>query len=292
MSEASETHSLTIGIAPAVTTGSIYLAQEEGIFAKNHLNVTLKILNGGAATVPALEAGAINMAQSNVLSVIQSGIAGIDEPCFAGAFNQGQIQGLISGAKSGITKLSQLAGKTIAVNALDGVNQLIADAYLKANGVSTANVHYVALGFPDMTAALSSGSVDAVLGVEPFDSGMLQAGDHLLSDTPELSIPSNPIFSCWNSSPSWLKSNQSTVQEFLTSMEETNALIAAHPSDLVHALEANKVASDSVLAASAMPEFTATMTASDVTEWEAVAKQYGIITSTPPVSEVYDPAKA
>lgn len=284
--------SITIGIPPAVTDGSIYLAQEKGIFAKHHLKVSLKILNGGAATVPALESGAIDMAQSNVLSVIQGAGSGIDEPCFAGAFNQGKIQGLVAGKSSGVTKSAQLAGKTVAVNALGGVNQLIADVYLKGNGVDPSSVHYVALGFPDMSAALRSGSVNAVLGVEPFVTQMVQGGDKLLSNTPELSVPGNPIFSCWNASSSWLKSNQATVKDFLASMNQVNALVAAHPSEMVQALVANKVAPAAVLKSAPMPAFTTKMSSADVQKWESVAKQYDVIHATPPASQVFDPPTA
>lgn len=288
-SKSAVTHSLTIGIPPAVTTGSLHLAQDKGIFAKNHLVVSLKIMNGGAATVPALESGAINLAQSNVLSVIQGANTGINEPCFAGAFRQGHIQALISGANTGITKPSQLAGKSVAINALNGINQLITEEYLQTQGVQPSSVHFVAVNFPDMTSALSSGSVDAVLGVEPFNTEMLSAGDHLLSNHPEAAIPGNPIFSCWNASASWLKTHQTTVKDFMKSMQTVNKLIAAHPTELVKELEKQKAAPDSVLEHSPMPIFTLKMSNKDVKEWEAAAKQYGILQTTPPASEAYYP---
>lgn len=280
---------LVIGIPPAVTTGSLYLAKQQGIFAKNGLNVTIKSLNGGAATVPALESGAINLAQSNVLSVIQGANSGIDAPCFAGAFSQRHIQALIAGRKSGITKVSQLAGKTVAVNATGGVNQLITESYLADHGVPPSSVKYVALAFPDMPAALSSDRVSAVLGVEPFDTQMEQAGGRVLSTSPADSIAGKPIFSCWNASGSWLKSNQSTVKSFVRAMRQTISLISAHPSMLVRALEKNTAVPKSVLAKSAMPRFTLAMSARDVKDWESAAKKYGLIHSAPPASKVYSP---
>jgi len=76
---------ITVGIPPATSADDVTIAQQEGFFTQHHLTVNIKALNGGAATVPALQGGAIQVAQSNVLSEVQ-GAHGLDVPCFAGAF--------------------------------------------------------------------------------------------------------------------------------------------------------------------------------------------------------------
>ena len=46
--------------------------------------------------------------------------------------------------------VKQLAGKTIAVNALAGLTVLLIDNVLAENGMSPSQVHYVVIPFPAM----------------------------------------------------------------------------------------------------------------------------------------------
>jgi NitT/TauT family transport system substrate-binding protein len=77
--------SITVAIPPAVSGIDIYAAQEQGYFTQHHLKVKIKTVNGGAAIVPALASGAVQIGETNVLSVIQGASRGVREPCFAGA---------------------------------------------------------------------------------------------------------------------------------------------------------------------------------------------------------------
>jgi NitT/TauT family transport system substrate-binding protein len=54
---------------------------------------------------------------------------------------------------SGITAPSQLKGKTIAVNALNGLTTDLALAALSRYGITPAQVHFVPIQFPAMLAA-------------------------------------------------------------------------------------------------------------------------------------------
>jgi len=145
--------SITVGTVPAVSGAIIGYAADKGYFSKHNLNVKTMDLNGGAAAVPALQGNAIQVAQSNVLSVIQGANQGLTVPCFAGAFNLGGAGvslPLIAGGKGGVTKASDLPGKSIAVNATGGVNELATDAYLASQGVDYKQVKYVAMPYPNM----------------------------------------------------------------------------------------------------------------------------------------------
>ena len=74
-------------------------------------------------------------------------------------------------ARSGRRRTSP--GKTIAVNALKGVGEVMIKAALKKRGVDPNSVKLLALPFPAMRAALENGQVDAVWTPEPFLSQAL-----------------------------------------------------------------------------------------------------------------------
>ncbi len=77
------------------------------------------------------------------------------------------VQEVVVPAHSPITTISQLRGKTIAVNALNGLAVLLTDNVLASHGVPVSDVHYVPVPFPAMGAALAAHRVDAAFIAEP-----------------------------------------------------------------------------------------------------------------------------
>jgi NitT/TauT family transport system substrate-binding protein len=69
---------------------------------------------------------------------------------------------------SPIRKVSDLAGRTVAVNILNNIQSLTFNEILKANNVDPATVKYRAVQFPLMDKALANHDVDAVHTAEPF----------------------------------------------------------------------------------------------------------------------------
>lgn len=271
------TTAITVGIPPVISAAGIYLAEKEGYFAKEGLKINVKLLNGGAATVPALESGALQIAQSNVLSEIQGAQQGINVPCFAGAFQlpkTGHTAPLI-GHSSADPK--SLVGKTVAVNATDGVNQLMAEAFLAAHGVNYKAVHFIGMPFPNMPAALKSGEVAAAVPFEPFSTLMLAQGAKLITGTVEQDVPGHPIFACWNGSASWIASHRAVVKRFVAAINQADRFIAAKP------LQFERIAStyiklpSAVIGKLSLPVYTTAMTKNDITNWEKAAVKYGIM---------------
>lgn len=134
--------SLTVGIPPVVEIGDLYTADSKGFFARQGIKVKIDHLNGGAALVPALEAGSAQIGQSNIVSVLQAQQQNIGMKCFAAGYrspsaSSGDELSLLASPKdaASVTSPAQLAGKTVAVNSLDNSNQLVAEAYLTRYGV-------------------------------------------------------------------------------------------------------------------------------------------------------------
>jgi NitT/TauT family transport system substrate-binding protein len=285
---AGQTETITVGVPPVISGADIYVAQAEGFFAKNHLSVSVKSLNGGSAIVPAMEGGSVQIGESNVVSVIQSATRGIDEPCFSGANtdpSSGHYLSLV--AKSGVTA-KDLAGKTIAVNATDGVNQLLADAYLASQGVDPSSVTFIGLQFPDMPAALSSGRVTAAMTSEPFTTVALGEGGTLLAATPLQYVAGEPTYSCWNAEASWISSHKQEAAEFVTAMAETDSYISSHPAQFRAIASRHLSISASVLKTMTLPVFTGQLTASDIASWEKSAAEFHIVDATPSAASVLE----
>jgi NitT/TauT family transport system substrate-binding protein len=283
------TTSITVAIPPAVSGIDVYAAQAQGYFTQHHLKVKIKTVNGGSAIVPALASGAVQIGESNVLSVIQGASRGVKEPCIAGANTDppsGHYLSLLAGPRSGVRGPADLSGKTIAVNATSGVNELLTDTYLAARGVNPASVHFIGLQFPDMPAALKAGRIAAAMTTEPFTTIAMGQGGTILTGTPLASVPGTPTYSCWNASKSWVSSHKTVAADFVAAMRQTDTYISTHPDEFRTIVGKHLKVSPQARSAMTLPLFTDKLTPDDVTAWENVARKYGLLKSVPASGEV------
>ncbi|HEX3792798.1 MAG TPA: ABC transporter substrate-binding protein [Pseudonocardiaceae bacterium] len=294
-SSAGGDQSVTVAIPPVVSGVDVYVAQEQGFFSRHHLTVSVKVLNGGAAIVPAMESGAVDIGETNVVSVIQGASHNIAEPCFTGANTDpstGAYLSLVTSKGSGVTTAAGLRGRTVAVNATNGVNQLLVQAYLDAHGVSPTSVHFISLQYADMPQALNSNRVAAAVTSEPFTTISVGNGNHLLTGNPLQSVPGTPTYSCWNASAKWLSDNHTAAADYAAAMSDTDAWIAANPAKFRTIAAKHLTIAPATLAKITLPVFTAELSQQDITAWETVAHKYGLIPSSPKNSDVLSPVSA
>jgi len=141
-------------------------AEAKGVFAKHDLKVELVKSTGGSAAVAAVLSGAADLGYVNGFSAINAYNTGFPIEMVAGANTNAlppakPAQGVFVGTNSPLKTAKDLAGKTIAVNELNGLNQIVTSTWLKQNGVDVSGVRFVALPFSDQVPALLSGKVDA-----------------------------------------------------------------------------------------------------------------------------------
>jgi NitT/TauT family transport system substrate-binding protein len=164
---------ITVGALPIVDDVPVYLAQQEGYFRQQGLDVTIKTVAQSTAALPDLLHGSVDIITgANYVSFFRAQAKGIislrilqdGEDCLPGTHV------VLALPHSGITTPAGLAGKTIAVNLLNDVQTMMTDETLRADDVNTMP-RYVAIPFADMPAALARHQVQAIYEVEPYLSG-------------------------------------------------------------------------------------------------------------------------
>ena len=85
-------------------------------------------------------------------------------------------QNILVRGNSSIRTPRDLEGKTVAVNALKGVGEIMIRAAFEKLGMSSSAARLTAIPFPQMRAALNNGQVDAVWTPEPFLSQIISDG--------------------------------------------------------------------------------------------------------------------
>lgn len=164
-----------VKVAETVGTPSAFLTYgiQQGFFEEEGLDVQLDPSQGGATVIPAVLNGDIDIAGSNVVSVMIAMAEGLPiRMVTAGSATadntEEDFSGILVPADSPIKGPEGLAGKRIAVNTLRNINEIVLFTALDKRNIDRSGVELVEMGFPDMVPAVERGDVDAAILIEPF----------------------------------------------------------------------------------------------------------------------------
>lgn len=282
---------LTVGILPVADAGGYFVAEAQGFFRKHGLRVKSATITGGAALIPALDSGAMNVGFSNLVSVLQAGARNLGVQCLAGTLRKpatGHNLSLVVSPKyvSQIHSAKDLNGKAIAVNTIGNINQVVADAWMQANGGNWQSVHYTAVDFPDMPAAIAKGEVAAAITDEPFTTIALKGGAKLLSAAPYQVFAKSPVFSCWLASTSWISAHRNVAKAFVAALNDSDAYLAAHPGYLRQILPKYTSISKTLAQEIDLSEITTELSTGDLRVWQTQAIKYHVLPQTVNLSKL------
>lgn len=228
---ASAAMKLRIAYNPNPTNTTIVVADKQGFFKKNGLDVKLTSSQAAAALVPALgkQFDLITTTPTDVLKAAANGL----NPVLVNAQTierQGKLRSsYLLGAKD-ITGIAGLKGKTIAVPSLAGV--LYASLLMELNnaGIKANQVKIVQVPFPNMFDQLNSGQIQAAVDIFPFQGQILGAGFKDLGN-PVLTVSkANQMMDAgWIANAKWATKNYKTIQAFRKSQSQALAWMKANP---------------------------------------------------------------
>lgn len=211
----------TLAIAPSA---AIQYGIDKGIFAEHGFDVELTLGQGGAAILPAVSNGSIDVGVGNPLSILTAADQGLDMRIASGYSHSmatgDDINGVVARADSGIASWADLAGKTVATNSLRTQGDLtIRESVAKAGG-DPASVNFTEISFADMEAQLELGNVDAVWLPEPFLSRALSNPDNRLVGYPnQNAIPGLPTMVLFTSG-AYAEANAEQLSDFTAALED------------------------------------------------------------------------
>lgn len=170
---------LKVSTIPIIDTAPLQVGIAKGFFAAEGLEVDTTPTAGGAAGLPALAAGQVQIAFSNIISVVLGAKQGLGFSVItAGSVtgdNAPDLAGLVAKKGSTIKTGKDLEGKRLAVNTRNNIIWLYARAWVLATGGNPDAVTYLEVPFPQMVDAVRGDRVDAAFVVEPFLSAGLKS---------------------------------------------------------------------------------------------------------------------
>jgi len=158
---------IALGSIPARISGPLYIAEEQGYFKAQGLDVTLVTNASSPESMRDLKDGRIDLACCGAFNLVQDVFSGnSDLRCLAVLCN-GQIMDLIARRDKGISRPEDLRGKTIGLPVKTAA-QYILGRFLTLHLIPLQEVKVVDVKPVDLAEALATGKADAILTWEPY----------------------------------------------------------------------------------------------------------------------------
>jgi NitT/TauT family transport system substrate-binding protein len=263
-----------------------YYAQAMGFFKAAGLSVDIQAMTNGAVLSAAVAGGALDIGQSNVVSLSSAHERGIPFVIVAPAslYSSKQPQSaLVVTATSPLRTARDLEGKTIAVNGLKTISQLGPEAWIDNNGGKLATVKFVEMPFPAMEDALASGRIDAALISEPALTDARSKGMRVLNNVYD-AIGSNFLIGAWFTTSTWARAHPDLVKKYIAVMQQTARWANTHHAESAKILEA--VAKTPVTPTTQRVIFGETLDFSQLQRLIDACAKYGIIQARFPASDM------
>ncbi len=201
------------------------VADRKGFFAKEGLDVKASRFSSGPACSETLYSGSADVGTMGDATAVIAAARGAPVRVVASHGGGENRHRIIVGARSGISNVSALVGRQVAVKKGTSTYGGFL-AFLAANGLKPDALHIIDMRPSDMPEALAAGSVDAIVASEPTPSLAESRGGRELATLGGLGS-SYPILLVMRQS--FIDSRPAAAVAFLRAMQSAAAYVNTHP---------------------------------------------------------------
>jgi len=284
---AAEVTSINVGVIPTADAATVYVALDQGYFADEGLQVNTQVMQNAAAIVPGVMNGQVQFGSAAIPPVISAVAQGLPLKIVA---NGGDVpedrdadpSAVVVKAGSDITSAKDLSGKTIAVNALQAMGELVTRQAIDNAGGDASTTTFVAMAFPDMANAVERGDVDAAFVVEPFLSTAVAAGLKPIARTYHDALIPGESDAIYFTSEQFIQQAPGTVAAFTRALNRAAEASTADPQLIRDALVKYGNIDPSVAAKIYLPGYSAGVPTDAIQKFLDVMVQQGFLTNNVP----------
>lgn len=226
---------INVGYVAYSDDAALFLAIQDGIFARHGLSVSLTSQANPVDVVSSMVSGAeqFGFITTPVLANVNS--KGTSAKCVSTVDGQQPTQDsrdgtmLVAAKGSGITSLKGLAGKKVATVQTTSLNSLAVEVLAKQAGLSPSSYQFIQMPFPQMPAALSQGNVQAAVITSPFVNTAVAEGATVI-DHPNVVLFGGATVTCMSALTSYITKDPAVVADFHAAMNEAVAYSESHQS--------------------------------------------------------------
>ena len=214
----------------------VYYAAESGIFKKYGLNVTPRLVNGGAVALAGLVGGSYDVAYTNLVPVLQAHERGVAFQIVSPStmFMTERMQNAMLVVKNSPLRTARdLDGKTIGTQSLQDLNSVAMRAWIDKNGGHSSSVHVLEVPSAAAVASLTAHRIDAMALSEPLLSMALATGSVRVFAQPQSAIANRFQAQGFVAMADFVAKNQDVMTRFARAMHESAVYNNAHLADTV-----------------------------------------------------------
>jgi NitT/TauT family transport system substrate-binding protein len=281
---------VTVGTLPIANAAPMYLGMKKGFFREERLEIKPAVAESGNELVTALLAGDDQFAFLGYVPVIVARSKGLPIKIVANADNgagsgEDEWQVILSRKGSSIREPADLAGKTVAVNALRGVAEVAIKAALDVEGVDPTSVKLLEVPFPEMPAALEARRVDAIWAPEPFLSAVLaKGGQEVLA--PYISLGKLFPNGTYATTEQYAGKSADVVERFTRAMNRSTKYASEHPDEARAMIPTFTKIPPDVVQKIRLPLWPTKIDTAQLEDLVGYTQKYGIIDKSVPVQEL------
>jgi NitT/TauT family transport system substrate-binding protein len=228
---------IRLGTLPIANALPLDLGIQKGFFSAQNIEIKKTILQSGNDIVLGMAGGSFDVGYVGYVPAMIARTTGIPLTIVAaseveGTSDSDNWQNIVVKGSSSIKTPADLAGKTIAVNALKGVGEVVIKASLKKLGVDPGSIKLLALPFPAMRAALSNGQVDAIWTPEPFLTQALTIDGARIVLAPGPTLGNYFPNGGYVALTSWAQRNPGVAKRLVAAINESLTYARTHPDEI------------------------------------------------------------
>lgn len=170
-------------------TSFIWIAKEQGFFAKYGVDPDLILMSRGPVLIAGLTSGDVQVGNTGGTAALNAAIGGVDLKLIA-TFNSRWVNNVV--ARPGIRSPKDLRGARFGVSSLAGTAWMGAMLWLEHLGLDARKdeIRFLAIGDQTLLVqALESGTIDAAGLDSGFSRRLKQKGFSVLTDATQVNLP-------------------------------------------------------------------------------------------------------
>jgi NitT/TauT family transport system substrate-binding protein len=240
-----EQTTVTVDAFGAIDTAGLFIAQQDGLFARQGLTVKLRPQFLIQPQVDDLLQGKADIASGDYVTFIENQTGG--DPDLGGkkpdlriisesSFLQPNVLEIVVPPRSAVTSVTALRGKAVSVLGPKNVGDILVDSLLQTHGVPVTRVRFPNVPFPAIGDAFKARKMDAAFAPEPFVTGLAEAGVQELADLDQGATENFPIQGMVTTG-TWARSHPNTLRRFLAAYNQGQSIAATDRAAVEQALQ-------------------------------------------------------
>lgn len=249
---------ITVAALPSDDLAGLYIAQDDGLFAREGLHVIIEKIASSSAVIAAQLKGDVDVGAGSYVPYITAQADSARFQILAEASTLGaDTRVLVITSRSPIKTVTELVGKKIGVNGTNSIGTLLIGELLEENGISPKKVDLVTdpAGFPAMPGRLQAGTWSAAFLAEPYVTiAEEDYGVQVLADLDQGATTDFPIDG-YVVTRAWVSDHRAAAAAFVWAIEQGQALADTNPGLVEAAISKSDALPHEVTAVMALPGF-------------------------------------